>query len=582
MMVLAAPPGFGKTVSVLYAVKNLIEKGLYDRVFYAVRTRNELDPFIRESRLLKMRFAILYSGKRMCPLLYALPSNELSSEGFQLFCSAMRMHGKCRFYSRLQLFHPRILMSTVSDYTDHYSIAKGLAEKLYVCPYFAMIEAIEHAEALALTYPYIFKERIWKAVFKDVDTSRTILVIDEAHNLLNIGNVMGDSITLQELFKALSEVKELSVSSNVVHSIEMLIKELSKVKEGVEVKGYKHINKNILNVSRGCIDELKNALLNLMIKTSFDVNRIVISAIPRLIAVLELALDEAYEAFVYRDPQGLVVLSVMPQSFKPLKIVLERFSSVIALSATPPSSVFFKDVIGVDKKVHFIDVEDFGAKNLLKENAAIVVYTGATTSYRARSSTMFKKYAQLLEASYKALSRGVMLVVYPSYEVMRAIVSELPDIVNTITETSQPLLEVVRQVKVLDKAILNAVAGGRLAEGIEIVEKGESIIRLVIIIGVPYPQPDDYTQAIVTEINRAGGSSADFFKEVATVRVLQAIGRAIRSEQDRAMIVLSDSRYISQQLLSRLGLRATLVTNRIDVIAKAVVQFYDSLTSPPF
>jgi DNA excision repair protein ERCC-2 len=165
---------------------------------------------------------------------------------------------------------------------------------------------------------------------------------------------------------------------------------------------------------------------------------------------------------------------------------------------------------------------------------------------------------------------------------MRAIVSELPDIVNTITETSQPLLEVVRQVKVLDKAILNAVAGGRLAEGIEIVEKGESVIRLVIIIGVPYPQPDDYTQAIVTEINRAGGSSADFFKEVATVRVLQAIGRAIRSEQDRAMIVLSDSRYISQQLLSRLGLRATLVTNRIDVIAKAVAQFYDSLTSPPF
>jgi DNA excision repair protein ERCC-2 len=187
---------------------------------------------------------------------------------------------------------------------------------------------------------------------------------------------------------------------------------------------------------------------------------------------------------------------------------------------------------------------------------------------------MFKKYAQLIEAVYNAMSKGILLTVYPSYEVLRAIVSELPDTMNIVVESPQPLSEIVRQVKMFKKAALNIVAGGRLAEGIEVVEKGESLIKVVIVVGVPYPQPDDYAQAIATEINRIGGSSADFFREIALIRVLQAVGRAVRSEEDRAVIVLADNRYVTQPLLPGLGLRPRIITRRIDEIAKFIVQLF--------
>jgi DNA excision repair protein ERCC-2 len=187
---------------------------------------------------------------------------------------------------------------------------------------------------------------------------------------------------------------------------------------------------------------------------------------------------------------------------------------------------------------------------------------------------MFKKYAQLIEAVYNAMSKGILLTVYPSYEVLRAIVSELPDTMNIVVESPQPLSEIVRQVKMFKKAALNIVAGGRLAEGIEVVEKGESLIKVVIVVGVPYPQPDDYAQAIATEINKIGGSSADFFREIALIRVLQAVGRAVRSEEDRAVIVLADNRYVTQPLLPGLGLRPRIITRRIDEIAKFIVQLF--------
>jgi DNA excision repair protein ERCC-2 len=575
IIVVAAPTGFGKTISTLYAIKNLIRRGEFERALYVVRTRNELDSFIREARLLEMRFAALYSGKRMCPLIREVQfTNEVSPEGFWLFCNIMRVHGKCRFYPRLQLFHTQILISTISDYTDHYNIARGLAEKLGVCPYFAMIEALEHVEAFALTYPYIFKESIWRAVLGETGTSHTVLIVDEAHNLLNVGNIMGDTITAKELSKALLEVGELSISRDISSFIKGLAERVFKAGKELGDRGYKHLDKSELNIDEGLVEKLKDAAFNVMAKAVLNTSKALSTTLPHLASVLELALDESYETFLSRDYHGDLALSVMPSSFKPLKRVLERFPSIVALSATPPSSRFFESIVKVEKKVHVVDVEEWGAKNFLKENTATVIYTNATTSYRSRNPEMFKKYAQLIEAVYNAMSKGILLTVYPSYEVLRAIVSELPDTMNIVVESPQPLSEIVRQVKMFKKATLNIVAGGRLAEGIEVVEKGESLIKVVIVVGVPYPQPDDYAQAIATEINKIGSSSADFFREIALIRVLQAVGRAVRSEEDRAVIVLADNRYVTQPLLPGLGLRPRIITRRIDEIAKFIVQLF--------
>ncbi|NOZ76727.1 MAG: hypothetical protein GXO65_03435, partial [Euryarchaeota archaeon] len=99
------------------------------------------------------------------------------------------------------------------------------------------------------------------------------------------------------------------------------------------------------------------------------------------------------------------------------------------------------------------------------------------------------------------------------------------------------------------KKTVLAVAGGKLSEGVEFTLDREgvrkSVVSTVIIAGLPFPVPD-----LEMEIKRAffeerygQGRSFILLSVLPMInRVLQAVGRAIRSEEDRASIVFLDDR----------------------------------------
>lgn len=83
-------------------------------------------------------------------------------------------------------------------------------------------------------------------------------------------------------------------------------------------------------------------------------------------------------------------------------------------------------------------------------------------------------------------------------------------------------------------AILMAVVGGRLSEGINF---SDELCRLLVVVGVPYP-------LITAEMReRAKHNGSDYPMHVAMRAVNQAIGRALRHAGDYAAIVLLDTRY---------------------------------------
>ncbi|MEM1844688.1 MAG: helicase C-terminal domain-containing protein, partial [Ignisphaera sp.] len=216
------------------------------------------------------------------------------------------------------------------------------------------------------------------------------------------------------------------------------------------------------------------------------------------------------------------------------------------------------------------DVEEYGARNYLRENAVVIMFTGATTSYRERTERMFKTYSKLIETLYRAHRGGVIMVVYPSYEVMNSIVSLISSDIEMITESLKPLSQVIDEISRKEKVVVNTVAGGRLAEGIELTVNGESLIKAVVVVGVPYPQPDDYIEFIKKDLQKKGYMYIEYYRDLAIMRVLQAVGRAIRSEKDYALIVLADRRYRQKKLLEKIKLNIKTVTDSINTIEKIV------------
>jgi DNA excision repair protein ERCC-2 len=103
------------------------------------------------------------------------------------------------------------------------------------------------------------------------------------------------------------------------------------------------------------------------------------------------------------------------------------------------------------------------------------------------------------------------------------------------------LMETVRLFKAMrGNAIMHAVSGGRVSEGIDF--PGEEM-ELAIIAGVPYPKPTARHRALqyFCEI-KFGDGWAHAVKAPTTRKLLQAVGRLIRSETDRGIAVVLDRR----------------------------------------
>ena len=86
------------------------------------------------------------------------------------------------------------------------------------------------------------------------------------------------------------------------------------------------------------------------------------------------------------------------------------------------------------------------------------------------------------------------------------------------------------------------VMGGSIAEGIDF--PGEELC-FSIIVGIPYPPPTLETKGMSDMFDEKFGKGTGwrYTSEIPTIRkMLQAIGRMIRTETDRGMAVILDSR----------------------------------------
>ena len=105
-------------------------------------------------------------------------------------------------------------------------------------------------------------------------------------------------------------------------------------------------------------------------------------------------------------------------------------------------------------------------------------------------------------------------------------------------------------------AVIFAVVGGKLAEGINF---GDDMGRLVVMVGLPYPNPQDPElrermrfmdrQAAEADPPRPSPSK-DYYVNLCMKAVNQCVGRAIRHINDYAAILLLDGRYVEQTAVS--------------------------------
>jgi Rad3-related DNA helicase len=223
---------------------------------------------------------------------------------------------------------------------------------------------------------------------------------------------------------------------------------------------------------------------------------------------------------------------------EPLAEILFRQSPVVCTSATLAVGDFayFRHAVGIDEAAEFVAPSpfDYPAQCLLYVPAHL-------PEFRATASP---EYTAALCREIEGLVRasgGRAFLLFTSYRGMEDAYKALRDALpyTLLKQGELPRGELLRRFRADGSAVLFATKS--FWEGVDVV--GEAL-SLVVIDRMPFSVPDD--PVVATRVNRLKEDGGDWFNDLmlptAILQLKQGVGRLIRSNKDRGVVAILDSR----------------------------------------
>ncbi|AWR97637.1 DEAD/DEAH box helicase [Acidianus sulfidivorans JP7] len=499
LVALQAPTGSGKTLFSM--ITSLEYKG---KIIYAVRTHNEYFPIYREAKRLNKKFSFIVGKSIACPF-----ATE-DTDGDDIKCTG------CEIFSTAHL--------EINDYPFSFlSKIKKEGIELGYCPYYSLFSSLQDADIIALTYPYFFIPRLRDSL--GLDLSEYVIVIDEAHNLDRLNDLEERKINSNILDIAISQTKNDKVISVIKKLKNDLQKTVYKDEKYISVNDFPKLTEDEIEL----LQEEYDLLRDKMIKEK-KIKKIFIGNIIKFYQS---------EGMVFSYKGSLVKKPLTPSKYT--SILNEKDLTILLMSGTLQPINYLNKVLGITRQIDYIDAEKETRKKL-SGSFSCYLSLDVTSTYSLRTKEMWKKYSSyLLKIYYQAENH--VLSIFPSYLIMNEVMKmiEVPKIVESERTKIEDLLRLNK------KTIIAGVARGKLSEGVEITDKGKSLISDVVLVGIPYPPVDDFLKMQAKEIEKSTKINIEdlLISIPALVAVKQAIGRAIRSVNDNAKVWLLDKRYDS-------------------------------------
>lgn len=550
-VILEAPTGFGKTPVVIYSLLPFLDRG--GRIVWAVRTGNETDRPIEEFRVFREKsnarfIAMSFRGKKDMCLLAKEFGETLDYSEVSYICSRERK--RCPYYKRLEegVDYSTLLSRGVLTYSEVYEWAR----KKKVCPYFLQRELLKVADVLSLSYNYVVDENLSWTIKGSFPLSQSILVVDEAHNLTQL-NLGGDTVTEGTIERAKREAEELE-ARDMAEFIDKIQENVEKEFSGLGEEESQVFSPLKLIDGRGEMIEKMKTLGEEVRDMRFREGKRPHSSLYHLANFLEEATSYEGErgvALIAEKIDGKIHLNIWDmRSSEILSSVWKKFRRVIFMSGTLSPIEAFAETIGVKnyKPISVPSPYD-------ETNASVYIVKDLTTRGEELSQEMARKY---VEAIGKVLERvkGNTAVFTASYRIqLKLLEAGLREtsqqkgyqvFVEKRDMSGQEAGEVLQEFKKLadeGKGLLVAPMGGRFAEGIDL--PGKELV-CVFLAGIPFEKPTVKTNLYISyyeELYGEGKGRLYAYIYPALRKASQAIGRALRSPRDQAVIILGDHRY---------------------------------------
>lgn len=532
-----APTGIGKTISTLFPSVKAIGEGLLSRIFYLTaktitRTTAEEAMARMERQGLCMHTVTLTAKDKIC---------FSEAEG----CSQMGCAFSEGYYDRI---NDAILDLLSNETLITRPVVEEYARKHTVCPFEFSLDAAYAADAVICDYNYVFDPRVsFKRMPEDVK-KRSVLLIDEAHNLVDRARGMFSAELNKSAFLELQRAYKESNPGlyNTAKRVNNRFKVLRKVSEEEErIVGSQQPEMMVelledfslqaeAELMTGKSGDEADALLEcyfavqgyLRISKLYD---------DRFVTYAEMSGSEVFLKLFCLDPSYL------------LQQAGKNYRSSVFFSATLMPLGYYRDMLGAEEEDYSLSIPSpFSSEQL---DVRILPLSTRFKDRERNSEAIVRMLSALVQE--KPVNTLIFLPSYPYMQDIHEAFARMNPEARTLlqghgmSEEEREAFLNAFQADAEDPLIGFAVMGGIFSEGIDL--KGERLSS-VVVIGVGLPQLSFENDIIKDYFDRTGKRGYDYaYVYPGMNKVLQAGGRLIRSEQDSGTLTLVDDRFLNRQ-----------------------------------
>ena len=603
-----APTGSGKSS----VVASLLAERNKRKIVIAVRTVSQLTTFIRELELVRkkkpdLKTVYLVGKGSMCPLV-GEGDVYRRCEGVKAFSNSLmrdradkgaltpskdpfiiqqiRKMDKehpilCPYYIASKMFVPaetvgvKMVPSTALRSKADRVIAnpvppRELAEFCAdICPYELMMQAARNTDVVILNYHHLFNRDIREQLYANlgVEPQDVLLLIDEAHNcgdvITGIESVTLEERDLEQASRELSGMRKRHKGAEAVqHVLPRLTEFIRGLANSTETEDwfdptifervilreslYKEMDE-IVDDLMGLSESIREKNLKSGEYRETAIERLTIF----LVRLANSSTDPAFLTVYHRDESGITleVRNIDPAAA--LSDVCGSHSCCILISGTLSPVESFRRYYFGNAAVTTLSLPNA----FPRENRLVTCANDITTAYSMRqnkdNTTRITDYIR----AFSAL-KGNRAVYFPSYQILESYANlAVPHIRNRkifiesrdAAEAGAALSHFLSLPERGESGVMFAVCGGKWSEGLDY--RGE-MLNGAMVIGLPLAPFNRVRRMMIDYFRHKFGEEGEFicYTLPAINRSLQALGRVLRTPDDRGVLVLAEKRFLEKRV----------------------------------
>lgn len=542
-LLVQAPTGLGKTVGVLYpSLEESLARG--QRVVYVTPKNSQhsvaedaADRF--EAAGSKIKSLTITAKSKICMKEEPL-CNPTYCEYARDYYEKVSANGLLEKLAKKRKLTPQTF--------------KKLAKEHEVCPFELQLDASPEADLLICDYNYVFAPNSALRRLPVIDFAQdgaSNLVIDEAHNLpARSMDYYSPSLSTAVLERLREDARDLP--KRFAREFEEHLNQCAAAIASLKPDGLSKPAKIELPLD---VFADRDESLRLFLSKYLESDVEILSGDPVLRLcfywaqfteilqeITQAEHPEFFTTFQFEASGGAVKITCCDASRR-IAECYDAFQNVVAFSATLKPFDYYAKLSGLDSEK--LRTAEFQSP-FDRAHRKLLIIPQVSTKYSERERN-YPKIAQVIQR-VSALKRGHYAVFFPSFDFMHRVLGVFQKPEGFVLEAQKrnskasDVAEVLERLRFgLEPTLLFAVQGGVYSEGVDY--PGDMLIG-AFIVGPPLPSFDIEREGMreyYDEHYEEGFGYA--YSYPAMAKAVQAAGRVIRSESDRGIIVLMDSRF---------------------------------------